>query len=216
MGTITENFANLSELLLAESKSVPGSRRPAFADVLANRWLRSFLPGGLRCGRGAILDIKDRQVGPFDLIGCSERFPGFGEGAATSYVADGVVFCINARDWVSSDLSHFGELATQVNKLERKPKKPIACFAVSYTPLVLEEVTQFLKGKAGESVSGVLTLGHHIVIRNTAGWYGDPKRIPFVTERAGPEALKALTFLLIELSQTALGMPFGLANYQHL
>jgi hypothetical protein len=54
------------------------------------------------------------------------------------------------------------------------------------------------------------------MIRNTQAWYGDPERVPFVSERGGAEALKAFTFFLLQLAQSALGLPFGLAGYQHL
>ena len=39
-------------------------------------------------------DARDRRVGVFDLIACSESYPPHGEGTASLYMADGVVFCL--------------------------------------------------------------------------------------------------------------------------
>ena len=131
-------------------------------------------------------------------------------------MADGVVFCLQVKDWVENDLTEFGTLASQIKKLDRKKKTPISCLAVSFGLLPLKELSQFLSSPAGESVDGVICIGHHIILRNSQGWYGDSKKVPFVTESPGPEALKAFTFFLMKLSQTAAGLPFGLADYQHL
>jgi len=163
-----------------------------------------------------VADIKDREVGPFDIVGTLDSFPPFGEGQAATYMADGVQFVIQVRDWAESDLTQFGELSAQVKKIERKRKVPIVCLAVSFGPLSSAEVSQFMASKPGQSIDAILSVGHHIVLRNSRGLYGDPGRVPFVTEHPGPEALKAFTFFLLQLTQSALNIPFGLADYQHL
>jgi hypothetical protein len=214
MGTLTESFDNLSGYLLAEQKK--SKKRGSAAELVLSKLLQPLLPSGIRCRSGTLTDIKDRQVGPLDLVAGVESFPPFSDGSAAVYLADGVVFALQVRDWTENDLTQFGDMALQVKKLEIKRKNPIPCLAVSFGLLPLPELSQFLKSKAGEPVDGILCVGHHFVLRNSQGWYGDPKRVPFVTERPGPEALKAFTFFLLHLSQTALGLPFGLADYQHL
>lgn len=214
MGTLTESFTNLSEYLLAERKK--SKARSAGVDLMLSKVLKPFLPSAIRYGSGTITDIKDRQVGPLDIVSSVDAFPSFSDGSAATYLADGIVFALQVRDWAESDLTQFGEMALQIKKLERKKKDPIPCLAVSYSLLSLNELSQFLNSKAGQSVDGILCVGHHIVLRNSQGWYGDPSLVPFVTERPGPEALKAFTFFLLHLSQTAMGLPFGLSDYQHL
>ena len=66
------------------------------------------------------------------------------------------------------------------------------------------------------SVDGLLTLAQHVMVRNVSGSYGDVEKVPFVSERGGPEALKSFAFLLLQLSQSFIGQPFGLTDYQHL
>ena len=214
MGTLTESFGNLSDYLLAEHAK-PG-RHGSEAELLLAHLFKPLMPSAMRGGSGTVTDIKDRQVGPFDLVACIDRFPPFSEGTAATFLADGVVFALQSRNWAEADLSQFGESAHQLKKLERKKPGPIPCLAVSFQPLPLPELSQFLAGKTGQSVDGVLCIGHHVILRNAAGLYGDPGRVPFVTEQPGPEALKAFTFYLLELSHAALGLPFGLADYQHL
>jgi hypothetical protein len=214
MGTLTECFDNWSEYLLAEHKK--SGRRSSAAELFASQLLKPLMPSALRMGSGTVTDIKDRQAGPFDVVGCVESFPPFSEGSATTFLADGVTFVLQIRDWSANDLTQFGEIASQAKKLERKKKNPIPCLAVGFAPLPLAELSQLLKSKSGQSIDGVFCLGHHVILRNTDGLYGDPEKVPWVTERPGPEALKAFTFYLLNLSQTALGLPFGLADYQHL
>jgi hypothetical protein len=214
MGTITESFGNLGEYLLAERKG--SKKRSVEIDLVLAKLLKPFLPSGMRCGTGTITDMKDRQAGPVDIVASTDNFPAFSEGPASTYMADGVVFCLQVKDWAQNDLTEFGKLASQIKKLERKKKSPIPCLAVSFSLLPLPELTSFLNSPAGQAVDGVVCIGHHIVLRNSQGWYGNPARVPFVTESPGPEALKAFTFFLLQLSQTALGLPFGLMDYQHL
>jgi hypothetical protein len=214
MGTIRESFSNLTDYLLTEKKKAKG--RGSNMNLLQSGLLIPLLPRATRIGTGTIVDIKDRHVGPFDIVATVDAFPPFSEGSASTFLTDGVVFALQVRDWAEDDLSQFGEMARQLKKLERKKKMPIPCLAVSYDLLPLPELAQFLNGKTGQDVDGILCVGHHVILRNSQGWYGDPVRVPFVTEQPGPEALKAFTFFLLQLSQTALGMPFGLADYQHL
>lgn len=217
MGTITESFSNLTELLLNQKTRSQGSAATsAGSEFLISRWLKPVLPSAVRCSQGVIVDVKDRQIGPFDVIGCLEAYPIFGEGAASTFLSDGVIFCLQARNWAVSDLTEFGEMAAQLKKLEGERSFPLICAAVAFDALSLEHVAEFLKSPGGQAVDAVLSLGNNLTIRNTQAWYGDPKRVPYVTERGAAEALKAFTFFLIQLAQNALGIPFGLASYQHL
>ena len=214
MGTITESFANLSDYLLKEQKT--SKRSQAAATLVLTHLLKPFLPSAIRCAPATIIDRKDRQAGPFDLVAATDAYPSFSEGSAATFLLDGVVFALQVRNWAEHDLTQFAETASLLKKLEGKRSSPIPCLAVSFEPLPLSELSQFLKSKAGAHVDGILALGHHLILRNSQGWYGDPVRVPFVTERSGPEALKAFTFFLLQLAQSALGQPFGLADYQHL
>jgi hypothetical protein len=214
MGVITESFVNLSDYLADEYKK--SKKRASQIDLVISKALLPFLPAGIRCGTGKIADIKDRQVGPLDVIAATDSFPPFGDGPAATYLSDGVIFALQIRNWAESDLTEFGEMASQIKKLERKTKIPIPCLAVSFGLLPLTELNQFLNSKPGQAVDGILCVGHHVVLRNYRGLYGDPVRVPIVTEQPGPEALKAFTFFLLQLSQGALNRPFGLADYQHL
>ena len=214
MGSVTESFANLSDYLVAHGKT--SKKRAEKVDLVFSKLLKPYLPVAMRCTSGAVTDIRDRQVGPLDIIGSIDSFPPLGEGPACTHLADGVVFALQMRDWAESDLTQFGEMALQIKKLERKKKTPIACLAISFGTMGLAELSQFLSSKQGQGVDGVLCVGQHIMLRNSLGWYGNPASVPFVTERPGPEALKAFTFFLLQLAQSALNLPFGLADYQHL
>jgi hypothetical protein len=214
MGTITESFGNLSDYLLAMHKKSKG--RASDVELITSRVLKSFLPSGIRSGSATVTDIKDRQVGPFDVVAGIDAYPPFSEGTATTFLADGIVFVLQIRNWAESDLTQFGDLARQLKKLERRKKDPIPCLAVSFEKLAIPEVSQFLNSKAGQSVDGILSVGQSVILRNSSGLYGDPTRVPFVTEQQGPEALKAFTFYLLQLAHSSLEQPFGLADYQHL
>src|ERR1051326_2123935 len=141
MGVITESFANLSDHLAAEYKKA--KKRSSHVDLILSQVIKPYLPAGIRCSSGIITDIKDRQVGPLDIVAGVEAFPPFGEGQALTYMADGVVFCIQVRNWSESDLTQFGETASLVKKLERKKKTGIPCLAVSFDALALSELSQF-------------------------------------------------------------------------
>ena len=217
MGTLTENFAQLTELLLAEYRRArdQGTRGPE-RKILLDRVFKPLMPGALRCGTGVISDLKDRQAGPFDIVGCWEIFPPLGEAPACTYLADGAAFCVQSRNWAVDDLTQFAQEAARLRKLERKRPEPPFCAVVSFEPLAAAQVMDFMKSPAGQAIDAVLSIGAHAAIRNAQGWYGSPARVPFVTERSGPEALKAFVFCLLQAGQTFVGLPFGLSDYQHL
>ena len=49
-----------------------------------------------------------------------------------------------------------------------------------------------MKTGSGQAIDGVLSIGDHVMLRNSQGWYGDPQKIPFVTERGEGASLKDL------------------------
>jgi len=217
MGTITEGFSNLTDVMLADfGASVPGVKRANLSHILLSRLLKPILPAAVRCGPGLIVDVKDRQVGPFDAVAASDLYPAMGEGPASVYPVDGAIFVLQIRDWSASDLTEFNRLAKDLKQLERKGRPPVFCAAVSFEALALEQVMELLQSQAGQSIDGIMTLNQHAVLRNSQGWYGNPEQVPFVSERSAPEALKSFAFLLLHLSHSFLGRPFGLADYQHL
>jgi hypothetical protein len=222
MGTITDTFSDLCEVLisdyqkLTESKPDKATQRTRACDLLVSRVLRPILPSSIRLGMGLILDVKDRQAGAFDIIGGWELYPPLGEGMAHRFFIDGVVFTLQVRNWASDDLTQFGEVAALLKNLERRPQAPVFCAAVSFEPLPAAHVLDFLKSKPGQSADAVLCIGEYFTLRNSRGWFGNAQSIPFVTERGAGEALKAFTFLLLQLCQTFMGLPFSLADYQHL
>jgi len=217
MGTLSEYFTNLSELLLSElARFKQDAAAGAPRDFFESKVLRPLLPGGIGLGPGEIVDVKDRRAGPFDIVGCSETYPSFGQGRAHYFLNDGVMFCLNVKDWRQADLTQFGQAAAALKKLERKSAYPVFCGAVSSTPLSVDEVMEFLRGSSGAEVDGVVSIGHNAVLRNFQGWYGAPERLPFVAERQGPEALKAFVFFLRRLAHAWAGWKFGLGDYQHL
>jgi hypothetical protein len=209
MGPLTESYANLSAYLAAQRAQ---ERAP---ELLIQKFLRPLLPTAMRLGSGLVMDSRERTAGPFDILGGSDLLPSFGDGKASVFFSDGVVFCLQASDWAAHPLSDFGHVASQLKKVERRAKVPILCAAISFTPLPLAQLSEFLRGSEGQSVDAVLSLGEHVIVRNS-GLYGDPQRIPFVTERGAGESLKAFALLLLQTSQTFLGLPFPMADYQHL
>lgn len=209
MGPLTENFANLSLYLTAQRS------QERAAPLLIEKLARPLLSREWRLGSGNLVDPRGRMVGPFDVVASADAYPVFGEGMASMYCVDAVAFCLSARDWNAEPLSEFGQQAVQVKKLERKQKTPILCAAVSFTPLPLEQLREFLLGPEGQAVDAVLSIGEHVLVRN-GGLYGDPARIPFVSERGAGESLKAFSMLLLQTAEAAQGQPFLLADYQHL
>src|SRR5437879_4649841 len=145
MGTVTESFANLSEYLVGQHKK--SKKRADQVDLVLSKLLKPLLPAAIRCGPGTITDVRDREVGPLDIIGSIDSFPPFGEGQASTHLADGVVFAVQIRDWAEADLTHFGDLSLQIKKMERKKKTAIPCLAVSFGPLPLAELSEFLNSK---------------------------------------------------------------------
>ena len=212
MGSITDHFSSLSEVLLADHRAHKSQNR----DILLNRLLKPMLPVSLRIGTGEIVDLKDRAIGPFDLVGCGESYPPFGEGGASQFLADGVVFCLQVRDWKEEDLTQFAEMAGKLRAMNRKSKFPLICGVVGFESLPAAAVSEFMNSSAGQAIDGVLSIGQHVMLRNRQGWYGDPKQIPYVTEKGDGPALKAFAFWLVHIAQTFLGIPYALSEYQHL
>ena len=212
MGSVTETYTSLSDVLLSDY----AARRVPERDILTSRLLRPLLPGVFRCGMGQVVDVKDRQVGPFDIVACWEAYPPLGEGMAHLFFADGVAVCLQARNWKEEDLTQFAALAGDVKKLERRKKSPIFCGVVGFESLPAKQVSEFLRSPAGLALDGVLSLGQHVMVRNSQGWYGNPQSVPFVTEQGAGESLKAFAFWIVQIVQTFLGMPFSLTEYQHL
>jgi len=216
MGAITESFSQLADWLLAEQRKNAAHRSSSLeSELLVTRLLRPLLPAQVRIGPGSALDVRDRQVGPFAILGTIDSYPVLGDGPASVSPVDGIVFCLHARPAESANLSEFAEQCARLKRLERRAD-PVFCAAVAYGPLSPQEVKEFLQGKEGESVDAVLSLGHNLVVRNSQGWYGAPDAVPYVTETDAGAALKALAFLLLQISQSSLGQPFALASYQHL
>jgi hypothetical protein len=220
MATITESFANLSTFLLAEfqRESTFATARPhaRARQLLVDRFLRPLLPTSVRVGPGTLIDVRDRGVGPFDVIACSDAFPPFGDGLETRFLVDGAIFACNMRDWAAEPISDFAKWAMQVKNLERAQTQPLLCAALSYTPVSLEELKDFMQGPEGKAVDAVFCMGHHLIARNDRGLFGDPAKIPFVTQRESAQAFKAFAFLLLQATQAYLGNPFDLGRYQHL
>jgi hypothetical protein len=90
------------------------------------------------------------------------------------------------------------------------------CAVIGFESLPSKQVMEFMKSAPGQAVDGMLTLGQHVMLRNTQGWYGDPKTVPYVTEQGEGESLKSFVFWLTHIMQTALNIPYQLADYQHL
>src|SRR5689334_9881378 len=118
MGSITESFSNLSDYLIGQNKKP--LKRAGQIDLFLNKVLKPHLPAAIRCGPGVITDVRDREVGPLDIIASIDSFPPFGDGQAMTYMADGVIFALQVRDWAEADLTQFGEMALQIKKLEVK------------------------------------------------------------------------------------------------
>jgi len=212
MGSITESFANLSDMLLAESRGRKASDR----DLFLNYLLRPLLPASFRTGTGQVVDIKDRVLGPFDIIGCTETYPPLGEGLASQFMMDGVAFCIQVRNWKDEDLTQFAAMAGKLRAMIRKTKQPVFCAVVGFESLPAAQVAEFMKTSDGHHIDAVLSIGQHLTLRNSQGWYGEAQRIPYVTEKGQGESLKGFAFWMVHLMQTFLGVPYHLNDYQHL
>ena len=214
---ITDYFTSLTQVLqLDYAASLKAPKHGEMLNTLTKRLIAPLMPASVRHGPGFVLDLLERQAGPFDVIAASDLWPPIGQGEANMYLADGVIFCLAARDWSSADLTQFAETAKALKALKRKVAHPILCAAFSYTPLEAPEVLEFLKSGAGDAVDAVFSLGKNLVVRNTLGWYGDPQKIPFVTENVAGPALKFFAFYLLQAVHQAAGVPFGWADYQHL
>jgi hypothetical protein len=212
MSALTESFAALSEILLADA----ALHKVPLRETFISRALKPMLPASLRIGTGQIVDIKDRQTGPFDIVGCSEVWPPIGEGVSTQFIADGVAFCIQVRDWKEEDLTQFAEMAARLKAVHRKSKFPLLCAVAGFKTLPAAQVTEFMKSSGGHAIDGIISVGEHALIRNSQGWYGDPKEIPFVSAKGEGESLKGFLFWLLHAAQSFVGIPFQLGDYQHL
>jgi hypothetical protein len=212
MPSITDTYATLTEVLLSDYQ---GKKGPAHK-IFSTRLLKPLLPAAVRIGTGQLLDIKDRMLGPFDIVGCWEAFPPLGEGMASQFIVDGVLFCLQVRDWKEEDLTQFAAMAGQAKMLARKTAMPLICAAVGFESLPVAQVAEFLKSATGKPIDAVLSIGQHFTVRNEQGWYGDSQRIPMVTEKGEGESLKGFAFWMTHLVQTFLGMPYHLGDYQHL
>ena len=218
MGSVTDHFANLTELLTTEvRKGATTTPRIHERDIFSYRYLRPFLPASIRLGTGHVLDVQDRRAGPVDLVACSEAYPVLGEGPASLFFRDGVVFALQVRQsWTPETLASAVQLASDLKQLSQKAKTPLVVGVVGFDAMPFDTVTEFLKSPKGAALDTILTVGQHVVIRNVNGWFGDLQQIPFVSARGGPEALKAFSFLLFQLCQMAIGLPSTLPEYQHL
>lgn len=217
MGTLTDKFSDLCDVMKMEYQKATATARPgAGGEILLQRLLRPLLPAQIRCGPGTILDVKDREVGPIDVVGCSDGWPPIGDQAATAYLLNGVIFAVQAKDWAVNDLTQFGAMSQQLKNLERQASQPVFCAAFSFTDIPQKEIADFMAAPSGRPVDGVIVLGSHVIIRNSLGRYGDPQKVPFVTERGAGESLKAFAFALVHAAQSFSGQSFGLASYQHL
>ncbi len=132
------------------------------------------------------------------------------------FLADGVAFCLQVRNWNEEDLTQFAAMAGKIKALSRRTKAPIYCAVVGFESLPAVQVGEFMKSSGGQPIDAVLAIGQHVMLRNNQGWYGDPKQIPFVTARGEGESLKGFAYWLTHITHTFLGMPFQLADYQHL
>jgi hypothetical protein len=212
MGSITENFSSLSDVLKTDyaAHQLPGR------EILSTRLLHSLLPASFRHAKGQLIDVKDRVAGPFDIVACADAFPTLGDGIAHQFLADGVALCIQVRNWKEEDLTQFASIADQLKQLERKKKAPIFCAVVGFDNMSANQVSEFMKSTAGKSIDGILSVGEHVIIRNTQGWYGNAQKIPFVTAQGSGESLKSFAFWVVQIAQTYLGQPYSLSDYQHL
>src|SRR5689334_4367199 len=155
MGTITESFVNLTDYLLTEHKK---AKKSSDTQIITDHLLKPLLPTNIRVGTGVVADIKDRQVGPFDVVATVDGLPPFGAGSASTFLADGMVFILQVKDWAENDLTQFAQMAEHVKKLDRKKQVPVPCLAVSFKELPLTEISQLLNSKTGQAIDGVLSV----------------------------------------------------------
>ena len=87
---------------------------------------------------------------------------------------------------------------------------------MGFESLPAAQVSEFVKSSEGQPIDAVLSIGQHLMLRNSHGWYGDPKQIPFVTAKGDADALKGFAFWIARIAQSFLGIPYQLSDYQHL
>src|SRR5206468_4151394 len=99
-------------------------------------------------------------------------YPPLGEGMAHQFLADGVAFCLQVRDWKEEDLTQFADMALRLKALARKTKHPIYCAVIGFGSLPANQVSEFMKSSGGQPIDAVLSIGQHVILRNNQGWYG--------------------------------------------
>lgn len=214
---ITDYFAALTDILRQDYQdSLRQPRHGRLAEIVRERLLRPFLPTTTRFSTGSVMDVRERQAGPFDVVASADAWPAVGQGESSIFMADGVMFALSARDWARSDLTQFAQAAAVVKTFPRQSPLPIQMAAFSFTPLELKELQEFLTSAAGQAVDAVYSLDRGLIVRNSLGWYGTPAAVPFVTESVAGPALKFFAFWLMQCVQSAAGKSFGWADYQHL
>jgi len=81
MGSITETFSSLSEVLLSDYSA----RKAPERDILSTRLLKTCFPPRYAWD-GTDYRSQGPPLGPFDIVGCWEVFPPLGEGMARSFL----------------------------------------------------------------------------------------------------------------------------------
>jgi len=119
------------------------------------------------------------------------------------------------RNWNEEDLTQFAAMAGKLKALVRKTNPP--CFARSWGLKPCPPTSSRVSEKfSGQSIDGVFAVGKHLMLRNSQGWYGDPKQIPFVTEKRGGGIPESLAFWLLHITPILPRTTYPLADYQHL
>ena len=91
-GHAHRKFRQLKRLSSARSGR-PSKRPRAAAELFLNMCSSRFCPPRSAAAPGTVTDIKDRQVGPFDIIAAVDSFPPFGEGTASTLFVGRRCFC---------------------------------------------------------------------------------------------------------------------------
>jgi hypothetical protein len=223
MGSLSDAFSSLSDVMQADVKALglgaksPKPRRAAESEILVNRLLKTFVPKTVQFGGGNLVDVLDRQVGPFDLVAHADTFPALGDPAASLFLSDGVIYTLAVSDqWTDKDLSAYADMASQAKTLQRKGTTPLFNGVVDFGRLDYAQASAFLRLPIARPIDFFFSLGQYCVIRNLHGWYGNAQEIEFVTERGGPESLKAFALLQLQVVHQYLNLPFTYGDYQHL
>jgi len=220
MGSVTDHFSNLDDLLTVEFKKTQeliGKNRIYARDILIQRVFQPLFPKTMRFGTGTLLDIKDHQAGPWDVIGATDQLPLLGDGLASLFLTQGVLFALQAHGkWEDTHLSQLTDLSQSTNALTYESEHALFLGGIGLETPSFSDMRDYFKSDKAQHLDGFLSLGHFAIVRNRKGWYGDPVTIPFVSVQGGPEALKAFCFLLLTIAYTALHIPSQFSDYQHL